>query len=62
MNAIWRTFWVEDEGGAEMVEWAVVTVILLVATVPLLLALNSELIDMFRRVFEVLQDPPPTDY
>lgn len=51
-----------DDGGAELVEWAVVTIILLVATVPALLALQGELLDMFTNVFKVLEAPPPDQY
>ena len=61
MYASLRRFW-KDEAGAEMVEWAVVTVILLVATVPLILTLQDELLEMFTTVFKVLEAPPPDQY
>ncbi len=61
MYANLRRFW-KDEAGAEMVEWAVVTVILLVATVPAILALQDELLEMFTNVFKVLETPPPDQY
>ena len=61
MNAYMQRFW-DDERGAEMVEWAVVTVILLVATVPVLIALKEFLLEMFRDTFDAVQDPPPDTY
>jgi Flp pilus assembly pilin Flp len=60
LNAKLRRFW-SDERGAEMVEWAVVTVILLVSTVWILVMIRESLLDMFRDVFEkISQDPPDT--
>jgi Flp pilus assembly pilin Flp len=56
-----KRFW-NDDGGAEMVEWAVVTIVLLVATVPALLALRGGLLDMFQQVFAALEKEPPSDY
>lgn len=53
-----RRFW-HDEAGAEMVEWAVVTVILLVATVPVLLLLRGELVETFKSILLKLQENPP---
>jgi Flp pilus assembly pilin Flp len=51
-----------DESGAEIIEWAVVTVILLVATVPAILALQDELLNLFTSVFKALEAPPPDQY
>jgi Flp pilus assembly pilin Flp len=56
-----KRFW-DDDRGAEMVEWAVVSVILLVATVPVLLAMRGFLITLYREIFDALQDPPPNNY
>jgi len=61
MKPVFRSFW-SDEDGAEMVEWAVVTIVLLVATVPALLALSGELTDMFSNVFKAIEKPPPDQY
>jgi Flp pilus assembly pilin Flp len=61
MYAIARRFW-DDEGGAEMVEWAVVTIVLLVASVPAILALQGELLEMFANVFAAIEKPPPSQY
>lgn len=52
----------DDERGAEMVEWAVVTIILLVATVPVVLALTGEVLDMFSNTFKAIEKPPPDQY
>ncbi|MCB0215475.1 MAG: hypothetical protein H6648_04870 [Caldilineae bacterium] len=47
-----------DESGAEMVEWAVVTIVLLVATVPVLIQLKDSLLELFQTIFTVLQEDP----
>ena len=60
MNLIQR-FW-EDESGPEMVEWAVVTVILLGSTALVIIALRNTLIDMFLAAFERLEEVPPEDF
>jgi Flp pilus assembly pilin Flp len=54
-------FW-QDESGPEMVEWAVVTIILLGATVVGLIAIRGTLIDMFHAVFTRLEEPPPSTF
>lgn len=57
MPDIIRRF-VGDESGAEMVEWAVVTIVLLVATVPVLIQLKDSLLELFQTIFTVLQEDP----
>lgn len=47
-----------DEAGPELVEWAVVTIILLAATVPVLLAIRSELVRIFNGILIQLQAIP----
>jgi Flp pilus assembly pilin Flp len=61
LNARLQRFW-GDERGAETVEWAAVTAILLMATVPFILLLQSELLEMFRQAFLAVQKPPTSDY
>ena len=61
MKAMLQRFW-SDQSGAEMVEWAVVTIVLLVASVPAILALQGELLDMFVNLFNALEKPPPDQY
>ena len=56
-----REFWL-DETGPEMVEWAVVTVILLAATVLGVIAIRDTLIDMFRATFNKLEEAPPSSF
>jgi Flp pilus assembly pilin Flp len=56
MNLL-RSFW-RDESGPEMVEWAVVTLLLLSLTVIALLAIRDTLIGMFRSAFNKLEEPP----
>jgi Flp pilus assembly pilin Flp len=54
-------FW-RDERGAEMVEWALVTLILLTFTVAAILALRGELIKLYQAVFAAIQKDPPDSY
>ena len=61
MNNLMRRFW-QDELGAEMVEWAVVTLILLVSTVAVLIALRDKLIELYQTVFTAIQQDPPDSY
>jgi Flp pilus assembly pilin Flp len=56
-----QTFW-RDESGPEMVEWAVVTLVLLVATVAVLIAMRDTLIDMFKQAFDKLEAAPPSTF
>lgn len=56
-----QRFW-QDEGGAEMVEWAVVTVVLLVATTPVLLLLRDTIIETTRDVLMRLQEDPKDEW
>jgi Flp pilus assembly pilin Flp len=60
MNRL-RAFW-QDDSGPEMVEWAVVTLILLVATVLGIIAIRDTLIDMFRSTFNKLEEAPPSSF
>jgi len=56
-----RRFW-RDESGAEMVEWAVVTVVLLVATTPVLLLLRDTIIEATKSVLLNLQEDPKDEF
>lgn len=58
MRTILQSFW-QDESGPEMVEWAVVTVILLVATTFVVILLRNELIALFQNIFAALSQQPP---
>jgi Flp pilus assembly pilin Flp len=60
MNTV-RKFW-HDDRGPETVEWAVVTLVLLVATVIGLIAMRDTLIDIFRQAFDKLEEPPPSQF
>jgi Flp pilus assembly pilin Flp len=53
-----QRFW-EDESGPEMVEWAVVTIILLVATMPVIMMLRDTLIETFKSIFLFLEEDSP---
>jgi len=61
VHATLKRFW-HDESGAEMLEWAVVTIILLSFTAVALIALKSELIDLYRSIFDKLQEDPPDEF
>jgi Flp pilus assembly pilin Flp len=52
-----RSFW-QDEAGAEMVEWAVVTVVLLAATAVVLVQIGDALKAAFQTILNELQLPP----
>lgn len=61
MNQTVHRFW-NDENGAEMVEWAVVTIILLVATVPVLIELRDLIIETTRDVLTRMQEDPKDEW
>jgi Flp pilus assembly pilin Flp len=61
LTAKLKRFW-GDESGAEMVEWAVVTLILLAFTVGAILALRDELIKLYTAMFDAIQRDPPDTY
>ena len=44
-----------DEKGPELVEWAIVTVILVLATVLILGAIGSQLTTMYQRILDLLR-------
>lgn len=52
-----RSFW-QDEAGSELVEWAVVTSVLLLATVLVLTQIGDELKAAFERILAELQSLP----
>jgi Flp pilus assembly pilin Flp len=61
MGNLIRKFW-EDESGPEMVEWAVVTIVLLVATMPVLLLLRNAIFESLQSVFKFLEEDPKDAY
>jgi Flp pilus assembly pilin Flp len=54
-------FW-RDERGAEMVGWAMVTLVLLFFTTVAILALRGELVKLYQAVFAAIQKDPPDSY
>lgn len=52
-----RRFW-GDERGAEMVEWALVTLILLIATSSVIIGLREMIVDALKSIFAALQEDP----
>ncbi len=46
---------VHDESGPELIEWAVVTIILLLATIVILGAIRGALADIYRDILGYLQ-------
>ena len=61
MFAMTQRFW-HDDRGAEMVEWALVTLVLLMFTVGAIMALRGELIKLYQTVFAAIQKDPPDTY
>jgi hypothetical protein len=45
-----------------MIEWAVVTLILLVFTAGAIMALRDELVKLYTTMFEAIQKDPPDTY
>jgi len=52
-----RSFW-QDEAGSELVEWAVVTIVLLVATVAVLRLVGAEIARVYNDILTELQGLP----
>ena len=52
-----RRFW-DDDSGPELVEWAVVTLVLLAATVTVLVLMRGLLVDILKSMFYKLQEDP----
>lgn len=46
---------IQDESGPELIEWAVVTIILLLATIVILGAIRTALADIYRNILGYLQ-------
>lgn len=61
LNEAMHRFWA-DERGAETVEWAVVTAVLLVATGMAVILVKDEVLEIFRIAFGSMEPPPPTTY
>lgn len=61
LHAMLVRFW-RDEQGAEMVEWAVVSVVLLMMTAIAIFAIKDELIAMYVDAFDAIQKDPPDSY
>jgi len=49
-----KRFW-KDESGPELVEWAVVTVILILATVAILSSIGDELSGIYTKILDTLK-------
>ena len=54
-------FW-RDETGPELVEWAVVTAVLVTATAATIIALRESVMDALMSIFDALEDPPPDNF
>ena len=46
---------IQDESGPELIEWAVVTIILLLATIVILGAIRTALADIYNKILDYLQ-------
>ncbi len=60
-NSILKRFWIDD-CGAEMVEWAVVTIVLLGMTIVAIIRIKDELLAMYVDAFDAIQKDPPDNY
>jgi Flp pilus assembly pilin Flp len=61
MNVIVQRFW-HDDRGAEVMEYAVVALLILSASVPLLLLLKDQILDYVQTIFAEMQTKPPVDF
>jgi len=61
MQSTLQRFW-RDTDGAEMLEWAVVTAVLLIVTIPVILAIQDEVMLFYERIFGAMEKPPPDSF
>lgn len=61
MQSTLRRFW-RDVDGAEMLEWAVVTAVLLIVTIPVILSIQDEVMLFYERIFGAMEKPPPDSF
>lgn len=61
MRNLMQRFW-RDTDGAEMVEWALVTIVLVSLTVGIILAIQDEVMKFYERIFGAMEEPPPDSF
>lgn len=61
MRTTMQRFW-RDTDGAEMIEWALVTIVLVSLTVGIILAIQDEVMKFYERIFGAMEKPPPDSF
>ncbi|MEO8082707.1 MAG: hypothetical protein ABI780_02730 [Ardenticatenales bacterium] len=61
MRTVLQRFW-SDTSGAEMIEWALVTVVLLSTTMFIIILLQDEIMKFYETIFGALEKAPPDSF
>lgn len=61
MRNLFQRFW-RDTAGAEMVEWAMVTIVLLSLTMFVILLLRDEIMKFYEAIFSKMEKAPPDSF
>lgn len=61
MRNLFQRFW-RDTAGAEMVEWALVTIVLLSLTMVIIWQLQGEIMKFYEAIFGSMEKAPPDSF
>lgn len=61
MRGLLQRFW-SDTDGAEMIEWALVTIVLLSTTMFIIILLQDEIMKFYETIFGALEKAPPDSF
>lgn len=61
MRTALRRFW-SDTSGAEMIEWTLVTIVLLSTTMFIIILLQDEIMKFYESIFGALEKAPPDSF
>lgn len=61
MRTALQRFW-SDTSGAEMIEWALVTIVLLSTTMFIVILMQDEIMKFYETIFGALEKPPPDSF
>lgn len=61
MRGLLQRFW-SDTDGAEMIEWALVTIVLLSTTMFIIILLQDEIMKFYESIFGALEKAPPDSF
>ncbi|MFN8422799.1 MAG: hypothetical protein U0470_05160 [Anaerolineae bacterium] len=61
MRGLLQRFW-SDKDGAEMVEWALVTIVLLSTTMFIIILMQDEIMKFYETIFGALEKAPPDSF